>query len=397
MEILNLTLSNFRNFSSKKFVFDKGLTVIIGPNGAGKSNILEAISLICGMRPTHVESDLDLIRFGKSEARIESKVESSAYTEVSADRQSVKKTLTVNFQVVDERFVKKSYLIDGFRKRFANFLEILSIVVFHPEDLDLVAGSPSLRRHHLDIILSSCDRDYWRNISAYNKVVTRRNRVLNRIGEGRSKPLELKFWDLRLLEHGKYISKKREEFIEFLDFVESVDPVGRYPQPTSSLQSNPDIKSKKSSDAAVARWGSPTPVTHGNMMKGYSWELKQSLITEEKLLRNRERDIAAGVTLSGPHRDDFRFMFRGRDLAYFGSRGEQRMAVLALKLSELEYLRVQRGKRPILALDDIFSELDWEHREMVLAVIGNQQTIITAAEKESVPKKLLKKAKIIEL
>ena len=148
--------------------------------------------------------------------------------------------------------------------------------------------------------------------------------------------------------------------------------------------------------------------TWGVTLNGFKWNLKQSLITEEKLFKNRERDIAAGVTLSGPHRDDFRFIFKGRrpgeasgpegrDLAYFGSRGEQRMAVLALKLSELEYLKVQRGARPILALDDIFSELDWEHRETVLSVIGNQQTIITAAEKDSVPKKLLKKAKIIEL
>lgn len=130
---------------------------------------------------------------------------------------------------------------------------------------------------------------------------------------------------------------------------------------------------------------------------GLRFELKQSLISEEKLLKNRERDVAAGMTLSGPHRDDFRFIFKGKDLAYFGSRGEQRMAVLALKLSELEYLRVQKGARPILALDDIFSELDWEHRDTVLSVIGNQQTIITAAEKESVPKEIFKKAKVVEL
>src|SRR3989344_2497433 len=107
MEILSLALYNFRNFSSKKIVFDKDLTVIIGPNGSGKINIL----------------------------------------------------------VIDERLVKKSYLIDGLKKRFVNFLELLSIVVFHPEDLDLVAGPPSARRHHLDTVLAFSDREYWRNIS----------------------------------------------------------------------------------------------------------------------------------------------------------------------------------------------------------------------------------------
>jgi len=349
MEILSLNLSNYRNFVSKKIIFDKELTVIIGPNGIGKSNILEAISLICGVRPIGLDTDLDLVNFGKGEARVESRVKG---IEFIGD-------MTVNLQVIEERLMKKSFLIDGFKKRFTNFLEILSIIVFHPEDLDLVAGSPSLRRHHLDSLLSSSDRDYWRNLSAYNKVITRRNRLLHRISEGTSKQLELKFWDSRLLEHGKYISKKREEFIKFLNFVEHGEQLGNI----------------------------------GDL----SFELKPSIISEEKLNNNRERDIAAGVTLSGPHRDDFKFKFKGRDLAYFGSRGEQRMAVLALKLSELEYLKVHKGERPILALDDIFSELDWEHRDTVLSVIGNQQTIITAAEKESVPKKLLKKAKIIEI
>jgi len=390
MEILDLNLLNFRNFTSRKFVFDKSLTVIIGANGSGKSNILEAVSLVCGQRPVHIESDLDLVRFGKSEAKISSRVEvfgSEVFdreaqvfdSEVTQTRgtesaqarrgSGFSKELIINFQVIDERVIRKSYLIDGFKKRFANFLEIISIIVFHPEDLDLVAGTPSLRRHHLDSLLSASDRDYWRNISSYGKVVTRRNRILNRIAEGKSKPLELNFWDGRLLEHGKYVSKKREEFINFLNLMESV-----------SFTS--EVKNSHTSEVFFG---------------GLRFELMQSLLSEEKLFKNRERDIAAGVTLSGPHRDDFRFIFKGRDLAYFGSRGEQRMAVLALKLSELEYLKVQRGARPILALDDIFSELDWEHRETVLSVIGNQQTIITAAEKDSVPKKLLKKAKIIEL
>ncbi len=373
MEILGLSLSNYRNFAFKKFVFDKELTVIIGSNGTGKSNILEAIALVCGMRPIHVESDLDLVKFGKNEAKIESRVKPPEANPVSGGSLESSNILTINLQVINELLVKKSYLMDGLKKRFANFLEMLSIVVFHPEDLDLVAGSPSLRRHHLDSFLALSDRDYWRNISAYNKVVIRRNKVLNRIKEGQSKPLELKFWDSRLLEHGKYIAKKREEFIDFLNLIEAAS------------SSTPEVS------RGVARH------TSGVFFEGLRFGLKQSLITEEKLAKNRDRDIAAGVTLSGPHRDDFRFNFKGRDLAYFGSRGEQRMAVLALKLSELEYLRVQRGARPILALDDIFSELDWEHRKAVLSVIGNQQTIITAAEKESVPKKLLKKARIIEL
>lgn len=347
MGILELKLSKYRNFSNKIVVFDKNLTVIIGPNGSGKSNILEAISLLSGVRSQKVETDLDLIGFGKDEAKIEGKVES--FGDV--------KHLTIVLQAFDERRVGKAFFIDNIKKRLSDFMESLAIVVFHPADLDLVSGPPSLRRHHIDQLLSVVSREYWRNLSAYNKIITRRNKILIRILESSAKRNELDFWDERLLSHGKFISKAREDFFEFLNLPSS---------------------------GQVSSWN-------------VSWELKQSTISEEKLLRNRERDIAAGVTLSGPQRDDFRFLMREKDLEYFGSRGEQRMAVLALKIAELEYFQVKMGARPILALDDIFSELDWEHREAVLEVVGKQQTIITAAEKESVPKELLNSKKLVIL
>lgn len=345
MEVLSLDLTNFRNFSAKKIAFSKNLTVIVGPNGSGKSNILEAVSLLSGIKSSRVETDLDLVKFGKAEAKIEGKLDVSK--------------LTINFQVVDETlrgsgqaFVRKAYFVDSIKKRLLDFVDHFSIIEFSPFDLDLVVGSPSLRRHHLDILLSGLDRDYWRAISNYNKVVVRRNKVLLRILEHQAKPSELDFWDERLIEHGVIVSGVRQDFFEYLNFVEKKD---------------------------------------------YSWELKQSLVTTEKLAKNRERDISAGVTLSGPHRDDFQFLFREKNLEYFGSRGEQRMAVLALKLAELEYFAFKKGVRPVLALDDIFSELDWEHREAVLSVIGKQQTIITAAEEESLPKEIFKKAKVVEL
>src|SRR3989344_4952696 len=345
MEIIDLRLINFRNFLTKRIEFSPKLTVIIGPNGSGKSNILEAIGLLSAIKSTRVQTDYDLVKFGKTEAKIEGKIEGFE-----------PKTLTINFQVIDELYVKKAYFIDSVKKRLIDLSDFLSLVVFGPSDLDLVTGSPAIRRHHLDSELTSIDRNYWRAISGYNKVIVRRNRVLQRISEGFSKPQELDFWDERLIAHAKYISQKRQEFFEFLNL-----PAGR------------------------------------QVLWDYSWQLNQSQITQDKLLRNRGRDIAAGFTLSGPHRDDFQFVYRSKNLEFFGSRGEQRMAVLALKLAELEFYSVKRQTRPILALDDIFSELDWEHREAVLSVIDKQQTIITAAERESVPKELFKKAKLVEL
>jgi DNA replication and repair protein RecF len=341
VEVLSLSLTNYRNFSDYKVDFDSRLTIIVGPNGAGKSNILEALTLLSGIKSSRVETDLDLVKFNKNEAKVEGKL---------ATPERV--ILTINFLVDETGYVRKSYFIDAIKKRLLDFLPYLSIIIFSPADLDLVSGSPSVRRHHLDSLLSGVDRDYWRAISAYNKVVARRNKVLQRIQERISKPAELDFWDGRLLDHGTVISKKRQDFFEYLNFVEK---------------------------------------------KGYSWELKQSLLSADKLAKNRERDIAAGVTVSGPHRDDFVFIFGGKNMEYFGSRGEMRMAVLALKLAELEFHVVKAGSRPILALDDIFSELDWEHRKEVLGVISKQQTIITAAETDSIPRDVFKKAKVVNL
>jgi len=356
MEILNLSLVNFRNFSVKKIAFEKnlpagrqGLTVVIGPNGSGKSNILEAIALFSGMRPVRIETDFDLVKFGKNEVKVEAKVFSW----------NQEKVLTINMVVLDGNHIQKAYFVDSIKKRLADLVLNLSIVIFSPQDLELVTGSPSLRRHHLDDRLSSVDRQYHRSILAYNKIVVRRNKILQRIAEGKSRPTELDFWDERILEHAKFISQKRKDFFEFLNFVS----------------------------------GGAEQI----LLKGLSWDFKQSLLTTEKLFQNRERDIAAGITLSGPHRDDFRFLFNKEDLAVFGSRGEQRLAVLELKLAELEYYQTKLQSRPILALDDIFSELDWEHRRAILSIIGKQQTIITATETDSVPKQIFKKAKIVEL
>lgn len=374
MEILNLALVNFRNFSKFSFNFDKNLTVIMGPNGSGKSNILEAIGMLVGIKSVRVETDLDLVKFGKSEAKIEARVGVPSFTEVTEGKGEAR-VLTINFQVIDELSVKKAYFIDSIKKRLFDFVDYFSVVEFSPLDLDLVVGTPTLRRHHLDVLLSSLDREYWRAISSYNMVVVRRNKVLARILERQSKPAELDFWDERLVEHGTLISKKRGGFFEFLNFV-----AGSIVGTEVGL---PDSRVSKR--------------TRPKNLSGFSWHLKQSLLSSEKLLKNRERDIAAGMTLSGPHRDDFLFLFKEKNLEFFGSRGEQRMAVLALKLAELEYFAIKRGSRPVLALDDIFSELDWEHREAVLGVIDKQQTIITAAERESLPKEIFKKAKVVEL
>jgi len=238
-------------------------------------------------------------------------------------------------------------LVNGVGKRMVDFAGNLKAVLFRPEDMDLIIGSPSLRRRYLDFVLIQTDREYRRAVISYEKGVRQRNRLLEKIrdeaayanasaSQGGMRN-QLLFWDQLLIKNGNYISNKRAEYIEYINGKEK---------------------------------------NLGNYEAIYD----DSQISTARLEQYLEAEIASGNTLIGPHRDDFKIELRERDLAVFGSRGEQRLAVLWLKLCELSFIREKSGERPILLLDDIFSELDHKHRDLVFEIMDNQQTIVTSAD-----------------
>jgi DNA replication and repair protein RecF len=202
----------------------------------------------------------------------------------------------------------------------------------------LVTQSPSLRRKFLDNVLSQTDREYHRASLSYEKGLRQRNRLLFRIREEGLSRSQLLFWDRLLIKNGDYISQKRQNFIEFVN-------------KTGSLDS-----------------------------QNFRLEYDKSAISEARLEQYAQEEVAAATTLVGPHRDDFCFFDELRDLARYGSRGEQRMAVLWLKLAELLYVEQETDQKPTLLLDDIFSELDKVHRQVVTNAIKNRQTIITTTD-----------------
>jgi len=196
------------------------------------------------------------------------------------------------------------------------------------------------------------DREYRRNLISYERGLRQRNRLLNLINEGKANSHQLLFWNQLLIRSGAYLTDKRAAFIEFVN----------------SFQSS---------------------------VVSYQLEYDKSVISESRLEQYKDEEVAAKATLVGPHRDDFTIVRTQNtelndqkgslDLSKYGSRGEQRLAILWLKLAELSYIEQQTNERPILLLDDIFSELDKEHRTLVLDVIGKQQTIITSAEESVIP------------
>jgi len=233
-------------------------------------------------------------------------------------------------------------------------------VLFRPEDIELVLGSPSKRRGYMDSVLEQVDREYRRSNLSYQKGLRQRNKLLERIREGEAERKQLLFWNRLLIKNGEVVEEKRREWIEFV---------------------NQELKEKK-------------------LELGLEYD--KSVISEARLSKYSEAEIAAAKTLVGPHRDDFMFIAQRKgklkkDLGIYGSRGEQRMAVLAIKLAELEFVKLKTESKPVLLLDDIFSELDHEHRDEVLSLLEKQQTVVTTTDEHLIPSKYKKKVEMMRL
>lgn len=334
--IQKLHLQAFRNFKTKLLEFSPETTVIIGKNAVGKTNILESIYLLSTGKSFKARVESEMVNYNEEIARVKGLVGEDKL-EIILTRGQI--NLGTN---KPENVARKRLLVNGVGKRLIDFSGILKVVLFAPQDLDLITESPSLRRRFLDSILSQIDREYRRSLLSYEKGLRQRNKLLFRIREEKLPANSLTFWDNLLIKNGNYLSNRRAELIEFID---------RFP----------DFNGED-----------------------FSIKYDKSIISESRLANYAREEIAAGTTLVGPHRDDFCLYLKKntspRALDRFGSRGEQRMGVLWLKLAELAFIEQSSGEKPILLLDDIFSELDANHRDIVTNLTQSQQTIITTTD-----------------
>lgn len=343
MFLKSLNLTNFRNYSNLELNFDSRPTILVGNNATGKSNLLEAIYLLSTTKSARAETEDELIKDQESFTRVEGFL-LDPETEL----------MLLIQRPTDEISFKKRAIVNGVSRRVVDFIGNLPAVIFYPSDINMVTGPPSLRRWHLDLALAQVDPEYKRALTLYEQFLIARNRVLKRIRERQAKIDELDYWTGELVKNGKVISEKR---LAFFDFINGLDqPLGEF---------------------------------------GFGY--KRSNITVERLEETNGREVAAAATLIGSHRDDFEVLLDSRNLAHFGSRGEQRTATLAYKLAQLEYMAKVLDKRPILLLDDVFSELDALHRAHVVEVVGKQQTIIATVELENIPQDFLDQARILRI
>ncbi len=340
MTLQSLSLQNFRSYSKKTFSFSPNTTLIVGPNTAGKTNILEAIMFLATGKSFRADQDREAIRWGEELSRMNAKCQTLN------DKCELELVLTSG-EVQGQQAPMKKYLVNGVPRRMVDFVGILRAVLFWPEHLELVTDSPSLRRRYLDSVLIQVDREYRRNLMSYERGLRQRNKLLDLVSEGKAGRQQLLFWNQLLIKAGGYITDKRGAYIDYIN-------------QCRTLNAKCQI------------------------------EYDKSVISEARLEQYKEEEVAAKATLVGPHRDDFTIFKDKKELSKYGSRGEQRLAVLWMKLSELGYIEKETGERPLLLLDDIFSELDDTHRALVIDLIGRQQTILTSADEgilEMIPKK----------
>jgi DNA replication and repair protein RecF len=372
MRLIHLSLHNFRNYARLDLDLPSGVAVLLGDNAQGKTNLLEAIYYLATTRSPHAGTDREVVNWlAPNEeplpyARLVGRLSRGA-SELTIE-------ITLTQQMNNGLRYRKQMRLNGVPKRAMDLLGHLNVVLFLPEDIDLVFGSPSLRRHYLDAMLCQIESPYCRELARYNQVVTQRNALLRDLRERGGDPGQLIFWNERLVEHGAFLVLRRSQALMTLDdlaYTIHSDLTGGLEKLHLCYEPGVALKEQVSVDSIGAAFGA-----------------------QLRALRNRE--IAAGVTLAGPHRDEIRFLIDGIDAGIYGSRGQQRTVALALKLAEVDLMRQETGEHPVLLLDDVLSELDASRRRFLLRWLetGSQQALITTTDLPILPETFLRRCQV---
>ncbi len=335
MYINKIKLQNFRNYNEQEINLKKSINVFYGDNAQGKTNILEAIFLCTFGKSFRTNKEKELIKLGKDNANVIIEYEKK-------DRDG-----KISISISD----KKQILVNGIKiKKLSELLGNINIVIFTPDDINILKGGPALRRRFLDMMIGQLKPNYVYTLNMYIKTLEQRNNYLRQIKEENKPENLLDIWDEKLIEYADIIYKYRKEFID-------------------KIKKKINIIHKKITDEKEEI----------NIQYISNCESKE--VYSELLKQRRKLDIIKGFTTKGIHRDDFEIYINNKELSIYGSQGQNRTAILSLKLSELQVIYDEIEEEPILLLDDFMSELDINRRKNFLNNINNTQVIITCAEK----------------
>jgi DNA replication and repair protein RecF len=315
--------------------------LLLGANAQGKTNVLEAVHLLGVGRSHRERRDVNLVRFGETYYRVDGVFE------------NIGVRTTIEAAYGEER---KRIRINGKEARPADVIGLVGVVVSSPDDIDLVKGSPGYRRQFLDIAISQISREYLAALQNYVRALAQKNSLLKAIQMGRAQASETAVWDRTLITSGAAIVDARLEFLDDL---------------------RPEVQANFSGISGVE-----TGIDLTYDAKGYkpgNGDTADRLAAAVKA--QREIEIARGYTIVGPHVDDFRLLARGRDIRRFGSEGEQRTGVLALRCAEVMAMKTKTGRYPIVLLDDVFAELDDARTRALTALISDYDQIVLTSSR----------------
>lgn len=362
MFLKNLALKQYRNYESLQLSFDQHVTLFVGQNAQGKTNILESIYVLALAKSHRTTKDRDLIQWDQEFAVIKGEVE-QRYTTAKLELQLTRRGKKAKLNGIEQR-------------KLSDYVGALNVVMFAPEDLEIVKGSPSVRRRFIDMEIGQVSPAYLYTLTDYNKLITQRNQFLKDFHQHQKNLALLDVWNQQMAEMIVKILKKRYLFINQLQhWASTIHQRITDGKETLSIRYNgtididPQLSDNDSADHIL-----------------------------QKLEEVRQREIMRGTSLIGPHRDDLSFYVNGIDVQQFGSQGQQRTTALSLKLAELELIKEEVGEYPILLLDDVLSELDELRQTQLLDAIQDRvQTFVTTTGVEGLRHQTLDQAKVFRV
>lgn len=349
MFINRLSLKDYRNITSATLELTDGVNIFFGKNGNGKTNLLESVYICSTGRSHRTHNDKELIGFGCESAHIQLYVNKS--------------TITDRIDVHLKKDEKKGVAINNLPiKKLGELFGILNVVIFTPEDLQLIKAGPSERRRFMDIELCQMSRLYYYDLQQYHKILKQRNNLLKTLQKDSRLKDTLFVWDEQLSAFGIKLIRAREEFVKDINVI-----AGKIHSDLTGGLERLNIAYKKSVSE-----------------EDFKIRLEKSL----------EKDIFTGNTSYGPHKDDIIFSINSINTREYGSQGQQRCAALSAKLAEIELIKSKMNRRPVLLLDDVLSELDKDRQNYLVSTVKNIQTIITCTHVDDIIKKMSANSKL---
>ena len=361
MRLNKLYLKNYRNYQELKITFTKNLVIFLVENAQGKTNLLESIYVLAMTRSHRTSSEQELIGWQGEQALIQGEV--------------TKGTSKIPLEILLSKKGRKTKINHIEQKKLSSYVGQLNVILFAPEDLSLVKGSPQIRRKFLDMELGQINPIYLYDLVQYQGILKQRNQYLKQLNE--KKQTDLLYLDIlseQLAEFGSKVLKARAQFVRRLEFW------------ANTLHQQ------------ITHQKEQLEIEYVTSFSSLSTQTQEEIQTQflELLNQNKKKDMFRGTTTIGPHRDDLSFFVNQKNVQTYGSQGQQRTTALSVKLAEIDLIKEETGEYPILLLDDVMSELDDNRQLHLLETIeGKVQTFLTTTTLDHVKNKMTVEPEII--